>query len=176
MASVPLTEQKRINFADCCGCFPKFPVYLMWWNKLGGTGYWLFEYNQELADEISEGESFSPWREDLETAQSFTELLSKRVVPKLTVGANNVSKAKYGAGLRGLRHAVRIQMMLNPPTEDEVTAWDNGNGTDMPWQTDGIKWLTVKIAPGTFKLWDTSATHFNIEFALTLQELQVQAQ
>ena len=53
--SEKVIETKRIQVLEPCDN----PVYLQWVNQLGGLDYWLFDHNQELANQIIDGRKFN---------------------------------------------------------------------------------------------------------------------
>lgn len=170
MSGIRITEKKRILIACCV----EHPVYLCWINKLGAFEYWLFGFNHTNDDDVQEIDTFYPYRPELSDAVSWQEVLSKRAIPKMVIGASNIDVENV-SGLRGLLHSPRILMMTNPPTAEEVEAYIN-DGTPMPWQEDGPQWIVVKVQPNTFRLSEARASKCSVEIVLVLQEVQIQRQ
>lgn len=170
MPGTRITEKKCIDI----GCCVDHPVYLKWLNKLGGYGYWLFEFNHALDDQNETVDRFAPFVEELSTAKGWLKVLGKRSIPKMVIGASNIPVDKI-EGLRGLLHSVSVEVLLNPPTPEEVDAWI-ADGTKMPWQVDGAKWVTVEVQPNTFRIKEARQVVASVELVIVLPEISIQHQ
>lgn len=84
-----LTESLQVNIQNDC---VDNPVYLRWFNQLGGYNYWLFSGNNFSKSEIAESEFFEQTIEDIETATGTAEYLSRNNQNSIILGADNLSQ------------------------------------------------------------------------------------
>lgn len=156
MSKQRITEIKTIKIdAEC----KENPVYLTWKGPDGGNNAWLFHRRQTEADRIEAGEKFEPFIDDLETATSNGEYLSKQTTPQLILGADNF-EIEDVRGIRGLLRSTKVEMLMNPAT----------------WEDDGPIWQTVMVDAGSFNILDTGANKASIEITLNLVKIYQQNQ
>jgi hypothetical protein len=151
-----LTEIKRIRFNDSC---VSNPVFLSWINSFGGFNYWLFQRNQIKNVETGEEVIFEPAQMDLETSDSFEEVLSLSSREVWVLGVQNIDKNDVEL-IKGMLQSPRVQWLMNPDT----------------WQAEGAKWVTVKVQRGSFKLYETLTGVGDIIINITFPEKQIQNQ
>lgn len=159
-----ITEIKSIKID--CGCKDN-PVFLYWRGTNGSINYWLFHTVQAEIETSGVNSEFFPYVEDLATAYSNQETLDKTSRPSLIVGGHiDVEDLGIGVvpgswpGLKGLIRSMDVGMLTNPET----------------WETEGPKWIRVKVLPGTFKVLDTNQTKAQVEFTLQLPTINIQGQ
>jgi hypothetical protein len=151
-----ITEIKTIDVNDEC---VDNPVYLKWLNTLGGFSQWLFGTMQtDIIQTSVDGEYMTNINDDLENSIGGNEYISKDAQPQLVIGANvPVSKMD---GMKGLIMSPKVLMLSNPNT----------------WQTDGAKWIRVRVQTGSFIVLKTNETRNQVEMVLLLPKLNIQAE
>ena len=157
---------EKIEVKVDCNCKTN-PVFLYWRGTNGGLNYWLFHTVQSEVESQDIDSEFFPFVDDLETAFSNQEILSKKSQPQLIVGGY-IDKEDLSVsvnpgskpGLKGLLRSIDVGMLMNPDT----------------WTTEGCKWMRVKVAPGTFKIIDTNQTKAQIEMTLLFPTINIQGQ
>lgn len=164
MASTQITEVKKIKYN--CDCVQN-PVYLQWQGSNGGANYWLFHTVQAEVDDVDINGQYFPYVEDIETAIGNGETQSKSAQPTLIVGGYiDVEDISGGVlpfanpCIKGLLRSPNVLMLTNPLT----------------WETDGAKWIRIRVAAGTFKILDTNQTKALIEVTLLLPTINLQTQ
>ena len=135
------------------------PIYLVWVCSNGGRGHWLFQKRQQKGVRTSVVEEFKPFVEDIETARSNAEYLAKESTPFINLGANNVDTEDM-LGIQSLLEAPKVEMLMNPTT----------------WETEGVKWQTVRLEAGSYNTIETSNNKHNIEFTINLVDKYLQSQ
>lgn len=156
MATARLTEIKTVDIWQEC---VNNPVYLMWYDTLGGPCYWCFAYKQQRGLSTKEIGVFIPYIDDLETAEADTETLGMNVQPQLLVGATGLTTDQMYI-IESLLSATRVLMLTNPDD----------------WEADGCKWQRVGVATGTYKTIRTDNARHNIELTLNLPRINTQTQ
>jgi hypothetical protein len=149
-----ITEKKRIDIDASC---VESPVFLNWMGTEAQREYWLFHYVQSKQIATSEGANFAPFIEDNTNAVSYLNEISRGAIESLICGGNvPISKIE---GIKTMLYSPNVLMLMNPST----------------WKVDGVKWLKVRIAPGTFKLYDTDQKRADIQFTLEFPEINIQS-
>lgn len=156
MARERITEIKGIDIDHEC---KDNPVYLTWVGPKGGRNYWLFHKRQKKLNDIKAGNVFNSYVSDLEDARSNSEYLSKDAWPQMEIGADNVPVEKI-RGIASMLRAVKVEMLMNPTT----------------WESEGPKWQTVKVLPGTFEIEDTGQSYSRIEVTIEQSFIYLQSQ
>jgi hypothetical protein len=123
------------------------PIYLRFLNSAGYYSYWLFHTMQEYVDDTSKEELFEPYVEDLETAETNIEVMSKEVQESIEIGAEHLT-FQQATALRDLARSVHVQMY---------------NGLD---ENDLPKWLTVRVQTGSFMIKQTDETRSSIKLTI----------
>lgn len=141
-----LTELKVIDVKSVCDN----PVYLKWINPLGGYDQWLFDRKQVYDLKTEASDLFTNVIDNWETAEEVHEYIRKTGAQAVTLGANNLTTQQVDG----------IKWIYTSPKVYEM-------------QTDNSR-LTVLVAPGTFKIKDTSKDRHDIEFTILYPELNVQ--
>jgi hypothetical protein len=148
-----ITEVKTIKVdRDCVG----YPVFLSWMNTLGGREHWLFNKVNVKQIDTSEGGSFKVTNQLLEN--------SRGDVFELTNNANNVIivnslvDVEDIEGLKSVLYSPSVEMLSNVDT----------------WQTDGAKWLNVRVNKGSFKLYQSDQIRNIFEIQIELPDINIQ--
>lgn len=163
--AIVVTEVRTIKIDHEC---KDNPVYLAWLGTDGNWNYWLFHKVQTEALDTEVTGEFVPYISDLEDAIGNGEYMGKESTPQLIVGANvdeedigkGILPSQYNQGLKSLINSPYVQMLSNPDT----------------WEADGVKWMRVKVVPGTFKIIDTNQSRATIELTLLLPTYNIQQQ
>lgn len=151
-----ITEIKEIDINTEC---VDNPVYLKWLNTSGGFSQWLFGKMQtDIIQTSVDGEYVTNIDDDLENSIGGDEYISKNAQPQLVIGAN-VPVEKMD-GMKGLLMSPKVLMLSNPDD----------------WQTDGPKWIRVRIQTGSFIVLKSNETRNVVEMVLLLPKLNIQAE
>jgi len=149
-----ITEKKRIDIDYSC---IENPIYLNWMGTEGQREYWLFGVFQTKQLATSEGPTFAPFIEDNTNAKSYLNEISRGAIESMVCGGNvPVSKID---GIKTMLYSPNVLILMNPDT----------------WESEGPKWLKVRIVPGTFKLYDTDQKRADIQFTLEFPEINIQS-
>lgn len=150
-----ITEKKKIKFNTAC---VKLPIYLNWLGTNGGgRNYWLFHTIQSKRITTSEGITFAPFIEDNTNATAYLLEVTRGAFESLVVGAM-VPKEDL-EGIKTLLYSPNVLLLVNPET----------------WQSDGVKWLKVRVVPGTFSLGETVQEFVEVSFTIDFPEINVQS-
>jgi len=153
--STAMSEVKYINYVTCND--PNI-VFLKWIGPSGAWNFWLFSYNQTENFETASSQGvFSRTVDNLATAESYSEWISKEAVGELLLGAEGLSRNDMTL-LKTLLSSPKVMMLMNPTT----------------WVTDGEIYQTVKVKNGKFKIGDTRTALNSLELAIALNEINVQ--
>lgn len=148
-----VTEKKTIKIdRDCVG----YPVFLSWLNTLGGREHWLFNKVNVKQIDTSEGGTFNVTTELLEDSRGATLELTNYANSVIIV--NSLVDVEDIEGLKSVLYSPAVEMLLNPNT----------------WQTEGAKWLNVRINKGTFKLYQSDQVRNIFEIQIELPEINIQ--
>jgi hypothetical protein len=142
-----VTEKKIVKIDRQC---KENPVFVTWTTTPGGREYWLFHKVQTKLIDTEGGGDFEPYIEELEEARGQIFDLSVEAVPKLVVGA--MVEIEDVEGIKTMLNSVSVEMLTNPET----------------WETEGLKWMTVRPQKGSFRLYDTDEIRTTIEVTLSL--------
>lgn len=173
----PYTDLLTVHVYKEC---PDFPVYLKWLNSLGGWSYWLFGFDQQKSISVGDAVMMQRVVEELSTADSLLETISKSAVPKLVAGANAVS-AENIRGLRELFTSPKVYCLMNPNTWASGGEDEDGDPVN-PWPDAYLdseiqpRWQVVNIPTGSFPLESTRTGKGDVEVTIQFQELNIQAQ
>lgn len=149
-----ITEKKKIDIDISCVLNP---IFLNWFGTEGERNYWLFHVFQTKQLATSEGSTFAPFIEDNTNATSYLNEISRGAVESMVCGGNvPISKIE---GIKTMLYSPNVLMLMNPDT----------------WESEGPKWLKVRIVPGTFKLYDTDQKKADIQFTLEFPEINIQS-
>jgi len=151
MALFVITEVKTVRLNNAC---VQNPVYLAWFNKLGGIDYWLFGRTQGESLRVSADQIFERDITDLEKADTIKDFLTKEAVEVTRLGAENLD-ANDIEGLKGLLTSPKVQVLMSQ---------------------NPILWQTVLVSPGTFKIKETRERRFRIEVDIVHPEQIIQTQ
>jgi hypothetical protein len=88
-------EVRLIQIQNCC--VPINPYYMRWINDKGGFDYFMFAYNQENKKKTENTSVYSPYYEDVQTAEALTKVITKEASTKITIGAQNLDDEEYKA-------------------------------------------------------------------------------
>lgn len=140
-------------------CIRRNPVYFKWLNVLGGWQYYMFTINQVKGLRSTQIGEFGKYIETLSLAQSDTELLGRDVIPEMSVGAEQLDSYDMLL-MESLISSTKVQMLTNPGT----------------WQSEGVKWQTVKLESASYPTRITKQTFNKIDLKFTLPQIQTQTQ
>lgn len=148
-----VTEIKKIKYDSNC---KKHPVFITWLNTLGGWEQWLFDttYIDTLA--TSRSETFEGYIQDLQTANAKVQDVQLRAQPSITVFGMIDNEDIHG--LKTILYSLSCKMLLNP----------------MTWQTEGVKFITIRPQPGSFRILDQREKQVLIEIVFDLPYLNTQ--
>lgn len=149
MAYIRVTEEKAIKIGPDC---VDNPIYLKWIGKRGGWNYWLFGVVQSVSANIRDAVDIERHVTDIETAEERLDFLSKKEFKTITVGASNIDLED----INGLK-----SILASPKVYEQFK--------------DGTK-IGVRVAPGSFRLYETTEKKASIELTLEYPELYVQTQ
>ena len=147
---IRITEKKRIRLRN--DCFDN-PVYLSWFTKLG-IDYWLFGRTQTETLRVSADQIFERDIIDLENADTIKDFLSKEAVLVSRLGAENLDDNDID-GLRGLLTSPKVQVLVSQ---------------------NPIKWQTVLLSPGSFRVKDTRERRHKLEIDIVHPDQIIQTQ
>ena len=150
------TETKRIRYDGQC---KTNPVYLRWLNSLGGWNYWLFSRNQIIEFTTGQEVIFENPITNLETSESFVEVLSVIVGKGMVLGANALDRNDIEF-IKSIIYSPKVQWLFNPET----------------WQTETPKWITVIPGRGSFPLIETKEERADISLTIKFPEIHTQHQ
>ena len=151
MAFIRITEIKKIRLRN--DCFDN-PVFLAWFNKRGGIDSWLFGRTQTETLRVSADQIFERDIIDLENADTIKDFLSKEAVLVTRIGAENLDKNDID-GLRGLLTSPKVQILVSQ---------------------NPLKWQTVLVSPGSFKIIDTKERRHRLEIDIVHPDQIIQTQ
>lgn len=148
-----ITEVKTIKYDTYC---KKNPVFITWLNTLTGWEQWLFDTTYIDGLTTARSETFEGYIQDLQTANSKVRDVQMSAQSSITV-FGLVPKEDI-QGLKTVLYSLSCKMLLNPLT----------------WQTEGVKFMTVRPQPGSFQILDQRETHVQIEIVFDLPYLNTQ--
>lgn len=151
MPILRITEKKRIRLRN--DCFDN-PVYLSFHGKRGGINYWLFGRTQTETLRISARQIFERDITDLENADTIKDFLSKEAVLVSRLGAENLDDNDIN-GLTGLITSPKVQILVSQ---------------------NPIKWQTVLLSPGSFRIKDTRERRRRLEIDIVHPDQIIQTQ
>jgi len=151
VSTIRVTERKIVRINDKC---PKNPVYLAWFNLIGGIDYWLFSITQTQRLRTGGRVLFEKDITDLEGADSTMEFLGKEANRSFNIGDENLDENDID-GIEGMLMATKVQILVgqNP-----------------------IKWQTVLIKPGTFTIKETGEKRHKIQLTIDKPEIIIPSQ
>lgn len=129
---------------------PENPFYIRWINRQGGYDYWMFSYRQYLTRAISNQQTFNPYVENQETADSFEELYNLSGNESVRVGTDGLSANDYDC-VSKLIYSPKIEH-YNPET---------------------MKWTRIYVEKGDNER-DTRSILNQLEFTFKLPIVQLQ--
>lgn len=129
---------------------PENPFYIRWINRQGGYDYWMFSYRQYLTRSISNQQTFNPYVENQETADSFEELYDLSANESVRVGTEGLNANDYDC-VSKLIYSPKIEH-YNPET---------------------MKWTRIFVEKGDNEL-DTRSILNQLEFTFKLPIVQLQ--
>ena len=129
---------------------PENPFYIRWINRQGGYDYWMFSYRQYLTRSISNQQTFNPYVENQETADSFEELYDLSANESVRVGTEGLNANDYDC-VSKLIYSPKIEH-YNPET---------------------MKWTRIFVEKGDNEL-DTRSILNQLEFTFKLPTVQLQ--
>lgn len=129
---------------------PENPFYIRWINRQGGYDYWMFSYRQYLTRSISNQQTFNPYVENQETADSFEELYDLSANESVRVGTEGLNANDYDC-VSKLIYSPKIEH-YNPET---------------------MKWSRIFVEKGDNEL-DTRSILNQLEFTFKLPTVQLQ--
>jgi hypothetical protein len=148
-----VTEIKTIKNDTNC---KQNPVFITWLNTLGGWENWLFDTTYIESVTTSRSKNFEGYITDLENAEGKTSDVQMKAVPSLKVFG--LIPNEDINGLKTVLYSLSCKMLLNPLT----------------WQTDGLKWRTVRPQPGSFHILDARETETLVEIVFDLPYINTQ--
>ncbi len=151
-----ITEIKKVRFDDRC---VDNPIFLSWLNDNGVWGVWLFSKTQIIELVTGNEASFENPVTDLETAESFLEVLSLQGGKGMVLGATNLDRNDIEY-VKAILLSTKVQMLINPDD----------------WETEGPKWITVRPGRGTFPLIETGEPRADISLDIIFPRINIQTQ
>ena len=149
--SVPIQEDyKQFIMPIENPIMPENPFYIRWINRQGGYDYWMFSYRQYLTRSISNQQTFNPYVENQETADSFEELYDLSANESVRVGTEGLNANDYDC-VSKLIYSPKIEH-YNPET---------------------MKWSRIFVEKGDNEL-DTRSILNQLEFTFKLPTVQLQ--
>lgn len=80
-----------------CKCPPTQPFYVRYINEKGGLEFFMFQKLQSFERTFGDVEVFERTIQDFSMARTTTDVLSKRVVDRVRIGAANLTKQEFSA-------------------------------------------------------------------------------
>jgi len=148
-----ITEIKTIKLDRDCG---GYPIFLSWLNTLGGREHWLFNKVNVRQIDTSEGGTFKVTNELLENSRGETNELTNNANNVIIV--NSLVDTEDIEGLKSILYSPAVEMLSNPST----------------WQSEGAKWLNVRINKGSFKLYQSDQVRNTFEIQIELPDVNIQ--
>jgi len=148
-----VTEVKKLKYDSNC---KKNPVFITWLNTLTGWEQWLFDTTYIDGLTTARSETFEGYINDLITANSKVQDVKINAQASLTVFA--LIPKEDITGVKTLLYSLSCKMLLNP----------------MTWQTEGVKFITVRPQPGSFQILDQRETEVQIEIVFDLPYINTQ--
>lgn len=150
-ASIPIQEDyKQFIMPIENHIMPENPFYIRWINRQGGYDYWMFSYRQYLTRAISNQQTFNPYVENQETADSFEDLYNLSANESVRVGTEGLSANDYDC-VSKLIYSPKIEH-YNPET---------------------MKWTRIYVEKGDNER-DTRSILNQLEFTFKLPIVQLQ--
>lgn len=150
-----VTEIKNVKIDRDC---KNNPVFVSWFNTLGGREHWLFFENQTEGLQTREGGTFEPFIEDLEESRGQIEDITIKAQPQLILYA--MVDAEDMAGLKTILYSLKVEQLMNPDT----------------WQQEGLDWQIIRPVQGSFKIIDTNQLRNTIEIVFNDPYINNQSQ
>lgn len=150
-----LTERITVKVKDGCG---DNPIYLCWFNALGGINYWLFNRFQEDSIKTNIEGGYSINIDDLENAIGTNDITGKGTQSQIEIVST--IQLEDMDGIKSLYNSTSVLMLSNPDT----------------WTVDGAKWKRVIVNVGSLKTFKTNTNYYEIKLTLSLPELFTQQQ
>jgi hypothetical protein len=126
------------------------PIYLTWKNTLGGWDYWLFQFKQLYSDNVEVTGDFERFFDDLSSQNTVTDWLKKNNVESILIGDDQLTTSE-AKGLREITYSPKIYMFVEWLGSPQIPIWK-----------------TVKIEPGTFKVYQSDKNQHSAEFEIFL--------
>lgn len=142
-----LTIKQRVELNTDCRLNP---IYLMWFNSLGGWSYWLFDCNAESIYTSQQGQLYALQIEDIEYNTQRERITEARQMKTINVGG--VVTKQQMEGIKSIERSPAIYMLMDITLSNPATSW-----------------LGVKISPKGFKTF-AKAENVEIEIGIVLPE------
>jgi hypothetical protein len=148
-----ITEVKKLKYDTDCR---KYPVYFSWLNTLTGWEHWLFDTTQFEGLTTTLNGTFESYITDLATTNERVSTLQMGANPSITVFG--LIPKEDMKGVKTILYSLSVRMLLNPET----------------WESEGVKWLSVRPQVGSFRVKDERETHQLVEITFNLDGLSTQ--
>jgi hypothetical protein len=138
-----VTEILTVDYVDCT---PEQPFQLAWLNSLGGVDTWVFQRHQEYKLDAKDMDEFMPVINYLQVSNGRQRVLKKDAYMMVRLGYEQLSK----------QQVVGIKELLISPC--------------VKW-IDGTNETVVVVKDGSFDIYDTGESKFNLEFDIVMPKL-----
>lgn len=148
-----VTEIKTVKYDTKC---KQNPVFITWLNTLGGWENWLFDTTFVEGLTTSRNETFESYIQNIEEAEGKTSDIQMSATPSIKVYA--IVPNEDMKGFKTILYSLSCKMLLNPES----------------WQTDGLKWRTVRPQAGSFQVLDARQTETTVQITFDLPYINTQ--
>lgn len=151
-ANQSITQTLRVDVSFPCDKDPY--VYLKWINKLGGWSYWRFGYRQDISVDTSNDTQIRRSVFDYENDDTILDIVKKSAKRKIQFGADGIN-TDFVPLLESLATSVKVMLLVS---------------------SDPIKWQTVILSTGSFGIYQTRSNKFQVQFTVSLPDINIQGQ
>lgn len=138
-----VTVKQRVDYVDCT---PEQPMQLAWLNSLGGFDQWVFGRHQEYKMDVKDMDEFEPVINYLQIANGRQRILKKDAYMIVKLGYEQLTQ----------QQVIGIKELLISP----LVKW-----------IDGTNETIVVVKDGSFELYDTGESKFDLEFDIIMPKL-----
>jgi len=138
-----VTEILTVDYVDCT---PEQPMQLAWLNSLGGVDTWVFQRHQEYKLDVKDMDEFEPVINYLQISNGRQRVLKKDAYVMVKLGYEQLTK----------QQVIGIKELLISPCVKWVA---------------GTNETVVVVKDGSFDVFDTGESKFDLEFEIIMPKL-----
>ena len=143
-SELPIIRERTIKVVQPC----ENPVLVRWLNRLGGIDRWVFEWNQNEAENVDSNELYQENFFDIENQETILNYIRRTGRKQITLQAENIEKQAI-QGIRSIAYSNLVQL------------YDSKRGV----------WLTITLQDTLVGAFDTKRNVGDISLTFNLPEI-----